>query len=711
MSGAWTFTGQVAPHGGLRETVTLVEETTFCLSDRSGDCTAGSAHGLVFLDTRFLSFMTLRVEDQPVEALGTAIDEPFEATFLGRVTPPGTSGDTPFVVTRRRRIGRGLVERIQLRNHGLEARTLRVELTIGTDFADLFEMKEQRPTLSRVTNVEALASTLRITGDRDGVNRWLTVRGEPSADLRLVGGGGAFTWVVDLDPQASFEACIEVTGGMADELVEPRHRCGGTSGGSGPARRMGSWRAAVPEVESDDDRLVESVQRAIEDLGGLRIADPDDPDTTVIAAGAPWFMTLFGRDSLLTGYMAMIVDPGLALGALRTLARLQGRVEDEATEEEPGRILHEIRFADRPSWRFADGSCYYGSVDATPLFVVVLGELARWGAGRRDVDALLPAADAALDWIDAYGDRDGDGFVEYERRTPTGLENQGWKDSWDAVRFADGRFASGPIALAEVQGYVYAAYLARAALAEQRDDHERNQELLDRAHALKQSFNEAFWIDELGYYAMALDGDKRPVDALVSNMGHCLWSGIVDVDHASAVADRLLEPEMFSGWGVRTMASSSASYNPVSYHNGSVWPHDNALIVAGLVRYGYVDHARTVVDGLLEAGSHLDGRLPELLTGNDRASLSTPAVYPTSCVPQAWSSATPLLLIRSLLRLEPDAIADELWIAPALGPGEHLRIAGVPFRGGRIAIDATSDSCEITGVGPDVRVHHSAAPS
>jgi glycogen debranching enzyme len=380
-------------------------------------------------------------------------------------------------------------------------------------------------------------------------------------------------------------------------------------------------------------------------------------------------MALFGRDSLLTSYMALALDPDLAAGTLHSLAANQGRSVVAATEEQPGRIVHETRMGlDFPLVR-GGASAYYGSVDSTPLFVVLLGEAARWGMPAEDVAALLPHADRALAWVEESGDRDGDGFVEYERMTGHGLVNQGWKDSFDGITFADGRIARAPLALCEVQGYVYAAYLARALLAEVAGDQVTEKRLLEKAARLKEAFNDRFWLDDRGWYAVALDADKRPVDSLASNMGHCLWTGIVDEEKAARVAGHLVSPELFSGWGVRTLATTMGAYNPMSYHNGSVWPHDSALVATGLMRYGFVDEARTVATAVLDAAEAFGGRLPELFCGFDRAEYAAPLPYPTSCSPQAWAAAAPLQLVRVLLRLDPELPRSRVWFAPVL-PGE-----------------------------------------
>jgi len=420
-----------------------------------------------------------------------------------------------------------------------------------------------------------------------------------------------------------------------------------------------------------------------------------------VAAGAPWFMTLFGRDSLLTSWMAMMVDPDLALGTLQTLARFQGRSVNPLTEEEPGRILHEMRFGEAAGISLGGGTIYYGSADATPLFVMVLGELQRWGSRRGDVDALLPAADRALEWITAYGDKDGDGYVEYERASDRGLVNQGWKDSWDAVRFADGRLARPPIAMCEVQGYVYAALVARSHFATEGGDTELAEQLRARAEGLKAAFNRDFWLEEQGFFAMALDADKAPVDGLASNMGHCLWTGIVDEEKAPLVAKHLLSEWMFCGWGVRTLAETVRGYNPISYHCGSVWPHDNAIAAAGLMRYGFVEEAHQIMEGLMAAAPFFDNRLPELFAGLSRSQFRFPVSYPTSCSPQAWAAASPLLFLRTVLRFEPDIRNATLSLAPRVPEWiGTLALEQVPLMGGYLSIRVDGDDLEVRSV-PD----------
>jgi glycogen debranching enzyme len=375
----------------------------------------------------------------------------------------------------------------------------------------------------------------------------------------------------------------------------------------------------------------------------------------VPAAGLPWFQTLFGRDSLITSYQTLHIVPELAATTLDVLASLQGTRRDDFRDEEPGKIPHELRFGELTAFKERPHSPYYGSADATMLFLILLDEYERFTGDTDRVRRLEPNARAALAWIDEDGDRDGDGYVEYERRnTDSGLENQCWKDSWNSILYADGTLAKLPRATCELQGYVYDARRRAARLARSVWQDDTLAARLDKqADELKQSFNNDFWLPGPGYYALALDGDKKPVDSLTSNIGHLLWSGIVDDDHADEVAARLFEPRLFSGWGVRTMADGEGGYNPIGYHQGTVWPHDNSLIAVGLRRYGYDQEAATIAFAILEAAQYFLGRLPETFAGYARTLTEYPVEYPTACSPQAWATGAPLLLLRVLLGLEP----------------------------------------------------------
>jgi len=391
-------------------------------------------------------------------------------------------------------------------------------------------------------------------------------------------------------------------------------------------------------------------------------------------------MTVFGRDSLITSFQALPFTLELAATTLKVLAARQATEVDDFRDAEPGKILHEIRFGELTYFDERPHSPYFGTADATPLFLVLLDEYERWTGDTELVRRLEPNARAALQWIDDYGDRDGDGFVEYERRNKqTGLENQCWKDSWDSIRFSDGSIAEGPIATCEIQGYVYDAKVRCARLARDvwNDDHLAARLELEAAE-LRRRFGEHFWIAERGFYALALDGQKRRVDSLTSNIGHLLWSGIVDEDKADRVVEHLMDDALFSGWGVRTMAEGEGGYNPIRYHNGTVWPHDNSLIALGLSRYGYREEAARIAQAVLEAATYFHYRLPEVFAGYRRGRTSFPVEYPTASSPQAWATGTPLAFLRVLLGLEPDE--DELisdpWLPDRIGRIELRDISG-----------------------------------
>lgn len=695
MTGGWAYGG--GPHASGAGTVTLVEGVTFCICSRSGDIRPGAEQGLFFRDTRFLSRFELTVDSQHLDPLEAYCPSPYAATFIARRPPrPGTA-DSTMLVVRRRYVGNGMREDITVRNLGREATGVRLVLAVDADFAGLFEVKEGWARTRGGIERTVTGNGMRMSYQHGADSRGVTV----AADNEPAAVGGQLSWQLVVTPRAEVTVSVHVLPALEGVDVPPRYRPGQPVESSQPATRLAAWRRTAPAVTTPDRRLATLVATSAEDLGMLRIFDPDHPDRVVVAAGAPWFMALFGRDSLLTSWMLLPLDPTVALGTLQTLAALQGDKVDPLTEEEPGRILHEVRSGLDAKMALGGGNLYYGSIDATPLFVMLLGELRRWGLARADVNALLPHADRALEWVEKYGDRDGDGFVEYQRATDRGLANQGWKDSFDAVSFSTGPLAEPPIALAEVQGYVYAAYLARAHFAREAGEEENARYWVDKATTLKRRFNEAFWLPDRGFFALALDADKRPVDALASNMGHCLWTGIVDEDKAGSVAHHLLSPEMFTGFGVRTLATTMGAYNPMSYHNGSVWPHDNAIAAAGLMRYGYVAEAQRIAIAVFDAAERLGGRLPELFCGFGRAEFEEPVPYPTSCSPQAWAAAAPFYLLRTLLRFDPWVPFGRVWCDPAV-PGRllPLRVERLNLAGATVTVDVTSDAWHVDGL-PD----------
>ncbi len=705
--------------GSAGNLVTLIEGSTFCISAGNGNIIPGAPMGLFVRDTRILSEWILEVDSERLEPLTATSSDSFATTFLTRSRPRPEQPESTLLLMREREIGEGMRERIRIRNLSPEAAGLTLVLRVAADFADLFEVKAGRVSDGTAAVGRVRNGAFELSQDRFGRSRGIRVAairtGSPAGHGRpaerdvsvvLEGDTGRLTWRVAVPARGEWSCVVDVEAFIDGRRLEALEH-DGDARSAVAARRAREWHETVPVIRTADANLTRTLTQSVTDLGALRLFDPDHPDRTAVAAGAPWFMALFGRDSLLTSWMLLPLDTSLALGTLRSLAEHQGVVTDPLTEEQPGKILHEVRFGRMSEPSGGGAHISYESVDATPLFVMLLGELRRWGIARADVDTLLPTADRALEWLVGDGDPDGDGFVEYHRATDRGMRNQGWKDSADGISFADGTLAQPPIALCEVQGYAYSAYLARAHFAREMGELELGLQWARRAAALKAAFNERFWLPDRGWFAIGLDRDKRPIDALASNMGHCLWTGIVDEDKAPAVANHLLSPDLFSGWGVRTLARSMGRYNPISYHNGSVWPHDNAIIAAGLARYGFVTEAQMVSQGILCAADRFGGRLPELFCGFDRTEFEEPVPYPTSCSPQAWAAAAPVMLLRALLRLDPWIPSGELRVAPIV-PAAYLplQMSRVAMAGSRMSLEVTVDGVTVEGLGPEVTVVH-----
>ncbi|PTT67461.1 amylo-alpha-1,6-glucosidase [Arthrobacter sp. HMWF013] len=679
---------------GGADAVTLVEGSSFCISAHSGDISSeGGTNGAFYQDTRIVSRWVLRINGALREPLVAHRPDAYEATFVGRAKWPDGRFDSPLVVRQDRHIGPGLQDDITLENYSAESVDCEIELLVDADQADLFDVKGGRLSAEATLTRSVRDGELLVEAVRDGQRRGSAVR---AAGAEVTEDALRFRATIPARGKWSTSVIVvPLINGVAPkepftEAGLPRHREG--------VQRHLAWEENVPRISVEDRNIEETLLRSQADLGSLRIFDAEHPDRAAVAAGAPWFMALFGRDSLLSSYMSLLVDSTLAVGTLQTLASIQGTKVDDDSEEEPGRIPHEVRLGVTAGMALG-GTAYYGTADATPLFVSVLGELSRWGLSDDIIESLLPHADRALEWMEKYGDRDGDGFVEYLRPNPHGLLNQGWKDSWDGINFADGRMAEPPIALCEVQGYVYSAYVARSLLARSAGDTEKESYWAERAATLKKAFNEKFWLPDKGYFAVALDKDKNPVDACTSNMGHCLWVGIVDEDKAASVVEHLMSPEMFTGWGIRTLASDMGAYNPVSYHNGSVWPHDSALVATGLMRYGFVAEAKRLARGIFDAAAHFDGQLPELFCGFDRSEFYGPVPYPTACSPQAWAAAAPIQLARILLRFDPDFTRGVVHLAPILAEDKgDFRAENVRLGHARITISANRTEGSIEGL-------------
>ncbi|MDQ0636194.1 glycogen debranching enzyme [Arthrobacter pascens] len=688
-------------------TVTLVEGSSFCISLSNGDIQSEHPHGVFVQDTRILSGWNLTINGQALEPLAAEIKEPYRALFGGRVPRTDGYADSPLIVERLREVGAGIQEQVTVRNYSPTRAECLITLTAEADFADVFEVKEERiqRRWKETRNVDG--DSLTIQAAWQDVSKTILIQA-PGAEVTRE----AITYRVSIAAHTQWSTILTVVPRTHATSPPPPSFIHTDADGLSPRDlRRQEWVAKIPVLHMENRSIERTLRRSYDDLGSLRIEDPNHPDRVVVAAGAPWFMTVFGRDSLLASEMALPVDPSLALGTLQTLADRQGRVVDPMSEEEPGKILHEVRLDVSSGLSLGGKPVYYGSVDATPMFVLVLGSASRYGFFAETIAELLPHADRALDWIRDYGDKDGDGFVEYERLNPEGLANQGWKDSWDGINFADGTMPEGPIALCEVQGYVYAAYTARAWMAYDAGDLALATDFADRAAQLKKRFNEEFWMPDRGYYAVALDGRKRQVDACASNMGHCLVYGLIDEDKAPQVVERLMSPEMFSGWGVRTLASDMGAYNPASYHNGSVWPHDNALIASGLLRYGFIAESQRISTALLEAADYSGGRLPELFCGFSREQFAEPVPYPTACSPQAWAATTPIRLVTNLMRYDTHVSLGGVWVDPVLPESYgNLHISNAPLAGGRITIDIANSVPSVQGLPEGLELRQGKRP-
>lgn len=636
-------------------TLSVLDGSTFVVGDRLGDVRAdeGREHGFFSEDTRFISRWLLRVGQTPLELLSLHQSAHFDAQFF--LTPAvGPDDQAPCSIVRHRLVDHVWMEDLTVTNHLHETTRLRLVLEVGTDFADLFEVKDGVVAEREITHDHDSAS-LTLAYENGAFRRSVTIAA--SSPGTVTRGGFEYELALGAGEQWSTSFTISpcsVQPGVRFARRAPRGRLKDVR--AQRAAELETWLARAPALQADDPALLRTYRTSLSDLAALRM-HPDLADgATLPAAGLPWFMALFGRDSLITSYQALPYLPELAATTLRVLAARQATERDDFHEQEPGKILHEQRFGELTSRGERPHSPYYGTADATPLFLVLLDEYHRWTGDDALVRTLEPHARAALDWIEHSGDLDGDGYIEYECRNPTsGLVNQCWKDSWNSIQFADGTLAHGPIATCEIQGYAYDAQRRSARLArEVWNDTPLSDDLEERARDLRARFRRDFWIPERGCHALALDGNKRQVDSLTSNIGHLLWSGILNQSEAAATTERLLDAQLYSGWGVRTLGTREAGYNPLGYHTGTVWPHENSLIAAGLARYGHHHEARTIATAILNAAPAFEHRLPEVFAGFPSALTSVPVAFPTASRPQAWAAGAPLLLLSTILGLQPE---------------------------------------------------------
>ena len=634
---------------------TLKHGDTFAVFDHNGDALSGpgSPEGLFYRDTRHLSHLYLTIEGQRPMLLSSTLRDD-NATLTCDLTNPDlyeggrlTLGHDLIHVRRSRFLwNAACFERLVVRNYDEHPRRLSIEIAFEADFADLFEVRGTRRARRGENEPPALAAdrvVLTYVG-LDGNRRVTSLTFDPMP-TKLTGNRAVFG--VDLRPREARSFFVEINCRADGSQSSPRRAFFVALRGARRARRASAAQAAA--VTTSNEIFNEGLRRSISDLYMLVT---DTPEGAYPYAGIPWFSTVFGRDALITALQALWLDPAIARGVLRHLAANQATTIDPVADAEPGKILHEVRYGEMAELGEVPFRRYYGSVDSTPLFVMLAGAYLRRTGDLTTLGQLWPSLVAALAWLDEYGDRDGDGFVEYGRQTAEGLINQGWKDSHDSVFHRDGALARGPIALAEVQAYAYAAWQAAAEIAGRLGHAGEAARYRERAEILRSAFDKAFFDEALGTYVLALDGDKRPCRVRTSNAGHALLTGIAYPERASTVARTLMAGSSFCGWGVRTVASGEARYNPMSYHNGSVWPHDNALIAAGLIRYGFRNDAARIFEGLHAASTYIDlRRLPELFCGFRRQRAQGPTFYPVACAPQAWAATAPLFMLQSSIGL------------------------------------------------------------
>jgi glycogen debranching enzyme len=641
-----------------RTELVLKENGLFLLTDAAGNVTPPGACelGLFDRDTRVLSYYDLHVGGGRPDVLSSQAARVYASQIDLTVTDREFGGvfsePKNFLHIRREHLlGEFMTDRMILTNYMGRVVEFWVDLRFAADFADIFEVRgARRPTRGQYFRP--------LVGEREVV--WI-YRGCDDRLRRTVIrfsispnelDAGRARWLLRLEPKEAVELEINVLPVVNEGRIPGPDRPFGER-----LRRIRAaydqWHGHATQIRGDDQFFNAALRQSITDLRALMV---DHESRSIVSAGIPWFTAPFGRDSLITSIEALPANPDIARQTLDFLAAYQGEEVDDWTEEEPGKILHELRRGEMAACHEIPHIPYYGSIDSTPLFLVLLGETLRWTGDLALVQRLLPHAERALQWIDRFGDVDGDGFVEYVRRSERGLANQGWKDSGDGVCYPDGTLPEPPIALVEVQGYVYDAKNHMAEVFTALGDFERAGQLRAEAAALRQRINDAFWMEDRGYYALALDGQKRRLPTITSNPGHLLWSGVPTPEQARRVAEVLLADEMFSGWGIRTLARHQPVYNPLSYHNGTIWPHDNALISLGFARYGLRREAATVLEALFEAALHFRyHRLPELFCGIWRGETDTPVAYPVSCSPQAWAAAAFFPMLQGVLGIDPDA--------------------------------------------------------
>ena len=653
------------------EQVAIHRGQTVLVTEPDGQINWPSDKGLYFFDTRVISSWAIYANGEPWDLLnGSAITQ-HEARFyltnrmirtIDGVIPPRRLG---LILSRS--ISGGMHEDLDIANNSLRRVRFQLEIALRCDFADIFEVKSgEIVRRGRITTQwsQGKQQVRTVYRNADFVRAVTVAPGK----VKAVYANGRLSFEIDLDPGEAWHCCLLYKLEDGKTSFPPLDSCVDEYQRTPHAEALADWLRSVLKIRTGNEEFYRLYRQALEDMAALRLPIAGTDNLIFLpAAGMPWFVAPFGRDSLIASLQSMLINPDFARGTLDILGSLQAREEDKYRDAEPGKILHEIRYGELAHFKLIPHTPYYGTADATPLYLITLHAAWRATGDRALLERHLETAEGCLSWIDNYGDRDGDGFQEYQTRSPVGYENMGWKDSGDSVVYPDGSLVKGPKALCELQGYVYDAWLRMSEIFDALGQPDAAEQLRRKAAALFKRFNEAFWDEELGFYVFALDGEKKKVLTVASNAGHCLWSGIVPPERAGRVVRRLMAPDMWSGWGIRTLSALHPAFNPYNYQTGSVWPHDNSIIALGFKRYGFGAEAARIARDISEAASHFQFyQLPELYTAIERDESSFPVQYLGANLPQAWAAGSVFALMQAMLGLQPDAPRGKLYVDPSM---------------------------------------------
>ena len=653
--------------------IAIHQGQTVLVTDPDGTITWPSEKGLYFLDTRIISNWAIYANGESWQLLNGGPISYYAAriylTNKSILTEDGSIPSRTLGLTISRSLSGGLHEDLDITNNSMKSVRFQLEVAFRCDFADIFEVKSGRivrrgKITTEWSDQRQQVRTVYFNRDFRRAVTTSVVR----APCKAVSANGRLSFEVALQPNEIWHTCLLYTLENGDQLFDAPDDCVETSHRSAQFETMSQWLKTVVKIKTSNEEFYRLFHQALEDMAALRLPFKGTNHMVFMpAAGLPWFVAPFGRDSLLVSLQNILIYPEFARGSLEILGSLQAKEDDPYRDAEPGKIFHELRYGELAHFKLIPHTPYYGTADATPLYLITLHAAWRATGDKQLLEQHLQSAEGCLTWIDKYGDRDGDGFQEYQTRSSAGYENMAWKDSGDAVMYPDGSLVKGPKALCELQGYVYTAWVRMAEVFDALGKRERATELRSKASALFVRFNEVFWDEEFGFYAYALDGDKNKVLTIASNAGHCLWSGIVPPERAKRLVDRLMAPDMWTGWGIRTLSADHAAFNPYNYQTGSVWPHDNAIIALGFRRYGFHKEAARIAHDVSIAASHfLLNQLPELYTASERNESNFPVQYIGANVPQAWAAGSVFMLTQALLGFSPDAPHNKLYVDPHL---------------------------------------------